>query len=83
MEKETKKTQKKVFNDLRKNGIMVNLHYLPVYLQPYYQFLNFKKGYCLNAEAYFRSTISIPMFSSLSNKNQTKVIETISKIVNE
>ena len=77
------KTQKNIFNELRKKDILVNLHYIPVYLQPYYQSLNFKKGYCPNAEVYFKSTISIPIFSSLTDDNQTKVIEIISKIINE
>jgi UDP-4-amino-4,6-dideoxy-N-acetyl-beta-L-altrosamine transaminase len=78
-----KKTQKEIFNELREKGIFVNLHYIPVYLQPYYQSLNFKEGYCPNAEVYFKSTISIPIFSSLTNDNQTKVIKIISKIINE
>ena len=80
---ETKKTQKEIFSNLRENDIGVNLHYMPVYLHPYYQFLKFKEGYCPNAEAYFKSAISIPIFSSLTNENQTKVIKTISKIINE
>jgi dTDP-4-amino-4,6-dideoxygalactose transaminase len=75
-----KKTQKEIFNNLRENDIGINLHYMPVYLQPYYQSLKFKEGYCLNAEAYFKSAISIPIFSSLTDENQTKVIETISKL---
>ena len=80
---EIKKSQKEIFSNLRENDIGVNLHYMPVYLHPYYQFLKFKEGYCSNAEAYFKSTISIPIFSSLTNENQTKVIKTITKIINE
>jgi len=80
---EVKKTQKEIFSSLRKNDIGVNLHYIPVYLQPYYQSLKFKEGYCSNAEAYFKSAISIPIFPSLTNEHQTKVVKTISKIINE
>jgi UDP-4-amino-4,6-dideoxy-N-acetyl-beta-L-altrosamine transaminase len=79
--KEMKKKQKQIYNDLRKNDIEVNIHYIPVYLQPYYQSLNFRKGYCANAEAYFKSTISIPIFSSLLDKDQSKVIKTITEVI--
>tara|TARA_A100001015_G_scaffold167124_1_gene185795 strand:+ start:3411 stop:4571 length:1161 start_codon:yes stop_codon:yes gene_type:complete len=78
---ETKKKQRQIYNDLRKKNIEVNIHYIPVYLQPYYQSLNFKKGYCTNAEAYYKSTISIPIFSSLLDKDQTKVIKTITEVI--
>ena len=81
--KEIKKKQKEIYNNLRKNNIEVNIHYIPVYLQPYYQSLKFKKGYCANAETYFKSTISIPIFSSLTEKTQTEIIKTIAKIINE
>lgn len=79
--KEIKKKQKQIYNDLRKNDIEVNIHYIPVYLQPYYQSLNFKKGYCANSEAYFKSTISIPIFSGLLDKDQSKVIKTITEVI--
>lgn len=79
--KETKKKQKQIYNDLRKNDIEANIHYIPVYLQPYYQSLNFRKGYCINAEAYFKSTISIPIFSSLLDKDQNKVIKKIAEVI--
>ena len=73
----TKKTQKEIYDAFWKNNIAVSLHYIPVYLQPYYQSMNFIRGYCPNAEEYFRSAISIPIYASLSFENQTKVIKTI------
>ena len=77
-ESKSKKTQQQMYNILQKNGIEVNLHYAPIYLQPYYQSIGFKRGYCPNAEMYFKSAISIPIFPSLSFENQTKIIEIIS-----
>ena len=74
----SKTTQQLMYNILRKSGIEVNLHYAPVYLQPYYQAMGFKRGYCPNAEIYFKSAISIPIFAGLSYENQSKIIEIIS-----
>jgi dTDP-4-amino-4,6-dideoxygalactose transaminase len=62
---------------LHENGIQANLHYIPVYRQPYYERLGFKKGYCIEAEKYHQDAISIPMYSSLSEDNQTKVISVL------
>lgn len=73
-------TQKQVFEKMRLNGIDINLHYIPVYLQPYYQALGFKRGYCPEAEAYFKETMSIPMYPTLTGKNLEKVIKTLSNI---
>lgn len=77
-EMKSKTTQQLMYNILRKSGIEVNLHYAPVYLQPYYQAMGFKRGYCPNAEIYFKSAISIPIFAGLSYENQSKIIEIIS-----
>ncbi|MDC3142787.1 UDP-4-amino-4,6-dideoxy-N-acetyl-beta-L-altrosamine transaminase [Candidatus Pelagibacter sp.] len=71
-------TQKEIYNILWKNKISVSLHYIPVYLQPYYQSLNFKRGYCPNAESYFKSALSIPVYVGLSLENQNNVINIIS-----
>ena len=72
------KTQKELFNSLRKNGIMVNLHYIPVYRQVYYESLGFQEGYCPNAENYFKHTLSIPIFPLMDYESQSKVINAIS-----
>jgi UDP-4-amino-4,6-dideoxy-N-acetyl-beta-L-altrosamine transaminase len=64
-----------VFNDLRTAGIGVNIHYIPVHTQPYYQKLGFKKGDYTAAETYYQDAISLPIYSELSDKQQTKVIK--------
>ena len=71
----------KVFQALRERGILVNLHYIPVHTQPYYQKKGFKWGDFPNAEAYSKSAISIPMFPTLSCAAQTKVIDTLHDIL--
>ncbi len=76
----TKHTQRQVYEQLRLAGVLVNLHYIPVYRQPYYEALGFKAGYCYEAEQYFRDAISIPIFPSMMNKQQTKVILELKRV---
>ena len=75
-----KKSQKQVYNKLKKSDIAVNLHYIPVHRHPYYENLGFKKNDFLIAEKIFTEMISIPIFPSLKKKDQKYVIETIKKI---
>ena len=80
-EGETRLPRDEVFAALRAAGIGVNLHYIPVYLQPYYQRLGFAQGYCPEAEAYYSEAISIPMFPKLNDAEQDLVIETLQGLV--
>jgi UDP-4-amino-4,6-dideoxy-N-acetyl-beta-L-altrosamine transaminase len=73
--------QKHVYQALRQQGILVNLHYIPVYRQPYYARLGFRAGHCPEAEQFFRETISIPMYAALTDEQQGEVIEAIRKAV--
>lgn len=75
------KTHQLVFSELRKSGIGVNLHYIPVYLQPYFQDLGFKKGDSPLAEKYYNQSISIPVYAQLTAEMQNKVIETLKQVL--
>jgi dTDP-4-amino-4,6-dideoxygalactose transaminase len=66
--------RKAIFDFLRAQGIGVNVHYIPVYWQPYYQDLGFKNGYCPASEAYYQQAITLPLFPDLSEVQQDKVI---------
>lgn len=68
------KTQRQIYDLFRAAGINVNLHYIPVYRQPYYESLGFNVGYCAEAEQYYREAISLPVFPMLSKADQDKVI---------
>ena len=72
-----------IFESLREQGIGVNLHYIPVYHQPYYKNLGFVKGYCSNAESYYSEAISIPIYSTLSKEEQGTVIEVLKQVILE
>ena len=71
------KTHRQVFDSLREQGIGVNLHYIPVHTQPYYQRMGFKAGDFPYAENYYREAISLPMYQTLTNEQQDKVVSAI------
>jgi UDP-4-amino-4,6-dideoxy-N-acetyl-beta-L-altrosamine transaminase len=63
-----KKTQGKVFEELRRAGISVNLHYIPIHLQPFYRNLGFKPGDFPESERYYREAITLPLFPGLNQE---------------
>ena len=77
----TTKTQKQVYNELRKNDIAANLHYIPVHRHPYYENLGFKKNDFPEAEKFYQKVISIPMYAILSDAHQEYVVETLKKVM--
>jgi len=66
-----------LFNTLKKAGILVNIHYIPVYRHPYYETIGFKKDYCPEAELFYQEEISLPMHPALSKNDQDYIIRTI------
>lgn len=75
------KTHRQVFEELRANGIGVQLHYIPVHTQPYYQALGFKAGDFPEAEKYYGEAISLPMFAAMTDADQDRVVETLKQIL--
>ena len=75
------KTHLQVFEELREAGIGVNLHYIPVHLQPYYQKMGFNKGDLPQAELYYDEAISLPMFSTLTKDQQDEVAQVLKRIL--
>ena len=76
-----KSTRKEIFEALRKNHIGVNIHYIPIHTQPYYENIGFRKGDYPNAENYYESTISIPIFQGLTFEMQDKVVSILKKVL--
>ena len=74
-------THREVFDVLRQQGIGVNLHYIPVHTQPYYQAMGFKHGDFPESEQYYQEVISLPMFSSITDAQQNTVVSTITEIL--
>jgi len=73
------KSRRTVFDTLRALQIGVNVHYIPVHLQPYYQKLGFRLGQFPNAEHYYAGAISLPLFYDLSDAQQDKVVAAITE----
>jgi UDP-4-amino-4,6-dideoxy-N-acetyl-beta-L-altrosamine transaminase len=71
---EINKTQCQIYDELHSVGILANLHYIPVYRQPYYKKFGFKDGYCPEAERYFSEALSIPLYPSLTAEQQDEVL---------
>lgn len=68
---------KQVFDSLRRQGVGVNLHYIPVYLQPYFQKLRPAYDAFPEAESYYAQAISLPMYSGLTYAQQDHVVEAL------
>ena len=72
------KSRKQVMIELRDKGIGTQVHYIPIYWQPYYQKnYNTKKGDCPLAEKYYQNTLSLPLYPAMTNENVEYVIENI------
>jgi UDP-4-amino-4,6-dideoxy-N-acetyl-beta-L-altrosamine transaminase len=69
-----RKSHRAVFDELRNRGVGVNLHYMPVHLQPYYRALGFGPGQFPEAEAYGGDAITIPLYAALTNEQQDQVV---------
>ena len=74
-------TRREVFKALQAEGVGVNVHYIPVYSFPYYQKLGYKMGECPNAEKLYERIISIPLYYSLTDDEQEKVIKAVEKVI--
>lgn len=73
------KSHKQIFTELRKSGVGVNLHYIPVHTQPWYQEKGFRDGDYREAEQYYAQAISLPMFPGLTDQQFETVIKVLRK----
>ena len=76
-----KKSHRKVFEELRQYGIGVNLHYIPVHTQPYYQNIGFKSGDFPEAERYYSQAISLPMYQGMTDNQQVQVVNALIQVL--
>ncbi len=70
--------RRKVFEALRAAGIGVNVHYIPVHLQPYYRELGFEEGEFPEAEKYYSEAITLPLYPSMTDLQQDHVVQSLS-----
>ncbi len=69
-----KYNHREVFERMRTDGIGVNLHYIPVYRQPYYERMGFKPADFPEAERYYSEAISVPIYPGLTSDQQREVV---------
>ena len=75
------KTRGEVFEKLHHKGIGVNVHYIPVHTQPFYTRLGFFKGQFPEAEKYYEEAITLPLFPSMTDKEQDRVIQALEEVL--
>jgi dTDP-4-amino-4,6-dideoxygalactose transaminase len=61
----------------------VNVHYIPVHLQPYYRELGFKAGDFPEAEAYYAQAISLPLYPAMTDAQQDEVVDQLRRLLGE
>ncbi|GAA2004056.1 DegT/DnrJ/EryC1/StrS family aminotransferase [Microbacterium ulmi] len=69
--------RREVFDFLRANGVLVQVNYIPVYWHPYFEDLGYRRGMCPVAERYYAEEISLPMYASLGESDQLRVIDLV------
>lgn len=76
-----KKSHSDIFNELRTNGVGVNLHYIPVHTQPYYLAMGFENGDFPEAERYYSDAISLPMYPTMTAEQQSHVVNILEQVL--
>lgn len=80
VESGVKQGRAKIFSGMREAGIGVNVHYIPIHTQPFYEGLGFRREHFPNSVAYYDKAISIPLFPAMSDAQQDRVVETLMKL---
>jgi len=75
------RTHREIYEELRAAGILVNLHYIPVYRQPYYEAKGFNASYCPQAEQYYSEVLSLPLYPLLSGEQIDYIIDSLESIL--
>ena len=73
--------RREVFDFLRANDVLVQVNYIPVYWHPYFEDLGYRRGMCPVAERYYSEEISLPMYASLAQSDQDRVIDLVRRAV--
>ena len=73
--------RKWVYEKLHEQGVGVNVHYIPIHLQPYYQKLGFTEGDFPNSENFYKNAITIPLFPAMTADEQDRVIQALNEVL--
>lgn len=73
--------RRRIFDQLRARGVLVQVNYIPVYWHPVFEDLGYRRGLCPAAEQYYREEISLPMFAALTDDDQSRVIDAVREVI--
>ena len=76
-----KKSKAEIFEEMKKRGVTLNLHYIPVHLQPYYQALGFKQGDFPTSERYYEEAFTLPIYYDLTDEQQNQVVRALKEVL--
>lgn len=74
-------SRQEIYQQLHAKGVGVNVHYIPIHLQPYYQQLGFKQGDFPASECFYQHALTLPLFPSMTDAEQNKVINTLVEVL--
>lgn len=77
----TSKSKVEVFEEMKKRGVTLNLHYIPVHLQPYYQALGFQQGDFPASERYYEEAFTLPIYYELTDEQQNQVVKALREVL--
>jgi UDP-4-amino-4,6-dideoxy-N-acetyl-beta-L-altrosamine transaminase len=77
----TQHARQTIYQQLHDKGVGVNVHYIPIHLQPYYQQLGFKKGDFPVSENFYQHALTLPLFPSMTDAEQNQVIDTLIEVL--
>lgn len=77
----TSKSKVEIFEEMKKRGVTLNLHYIPVHLQPYYQALGFKQGDFPASERYYEEAFTLPIYYELTDEQQDQVVKALREVL--
>lgn len=75
------KTKQQIFAEMKDRGICLNLHYIPVHTQPYYQKQGFKDGDFPNSEKYYEEAFTLPLYYSLTDEQQDYIVKNLVEVL--
>ncbi len=78
-----RKTKNRIFAEMKEKGICLNLHYIPVHTQPYYENLGFKDGDFPNSEKYYEEAFTLPLYYSLTDEQQDYIVKSLVDVLGE
>ncbi len=77
----TSKSKAEIFEEMKKRGVTLNLHYIPVHLQPYYQALGFQQGDFPASERYYEEAFTLPLYYELKDEQQNQIVRALREVL--